>query len=58
MTKSKSGMIALCLAMDISLLLHLDGSLLSVVNGNTYVPRGSKENVISITITGNVSVSR
>ena len=29
-----------------------------MVNGNRYLPRGSKENVLSITITENVTMSR
>ena len=40
------------------LLLHLDRYLFSVANGNRYLPRGSEENVLSITIARNVSVSR
>ena len=70
MTKSKSGMVtsdAVWLAIDIFpdevekkkfLLLHLDGYLFSVAHGNRYLPRGNKENVLSTTIAGNVSVSR
>ena len=58
---------ALCLAIDIFLdevgkmkflLLHLDGYLFSVAHDNRYLPRGSNENVLSITIVGNVSGSR
>ena len=29
--------------------------MFSVVSGNRYLPRGSKENILSITITGNVT---
>ena len=70
MPKSKSAMVtrdALWLAIDIFpdeveknklLLLHLDGYLFSVARGNRYLPRGKKENVLSTTIVGNVSVSR
>ena len=32
--------------------------LLCVVHGNRYLPRGSKEDVLSITIVGNLSVVR
>ena len=32
--------------------------LFSVAHGNRYLPRSSKENVLSITITGNISVTR
>ena len=42
----------------ISFLLCLDRYLSSVVCGNRYLPRGSKENVLSIPITGNVTMSR
>ena len=66
MTKSKSGMVtrdALCQAIDIYifpdkvgkntfLLLHLDGYLFSMAHCNRYLPRGIKENVLSITING------
>ena len=37
------------------LLLCLDRYLFNVVSGNIYLPRCSKENVLSITITGNVT---
>ena len=40
------------------LLLCLDRYLFSVVSGNRYLPRGSKENVLSTTITGNITISR
>ena len=40
------------------LLLGLDRYLFSVVRGNRYLPRGSEENALSITITGNVTMSR
>ena len=40
------------------LLLCLDMYLFSVVSGYRYLPRGSKENVLSITITRNVTMSR
>ena len=40
------------------LLLCLDRYAFSVVIGYRYLPRGSKENVLSITITGNVTMSR
>ena len=36
----------------------LDRYLFSVVIENRYLPRGSKENVLSITITQNVTMSR
>ena len=36
----------------------LNRYLFSVVNGNRYLPRGSKENVLSITITENVTMPR
>ena len=39
-------------------LLSIDGYLFRVVSGTRYVPRGSNENAIYITGTGNVSVSR
>ena len=42
----------------ISFLLCLDRYLSSAVCGNRYLPRGSKENVLSIPITGNVTMSR
>ena len=38
--------------------LFLDGYLFTVVIGNRYLPRGGKENVLYITITGNVTMSR
>ena len=37
--------------------LCLDRYLFSVVSGNRYLFRGSKENVLSITITGNITMS-
>ena len=37
-------------------LLCLDCYLFSVVSGNRYPPRGSKENVLSTTIIGNVTM--
>ena len=40
------------------LLLPLDGNLFSVVTGNRYLPRGGQENVFSITITRNLTMSR
>ena len=40
-----------------SLLLCLDRYQFSVVSGNRYLPRGSK-NVVPITITGNVTLCR
>ena len=40
------------------LLPHLGGHLFCVAHGNRYLPRSSKENVLSITIAGNVSVTR
>ena len=39
-------------------LLYLDRYLFSVVSGSRYLPKGSKESVLSITIAGNVTVSR
>ena len=36
----------------------LDWYVFSVVSGNIYLPRGSKENVLSTTIIGNVTMSR
>ena len=41
----------------ICLLLCLDRYLFIVVSGNRYLPRGSKENALSNTITGNVTIS-
>ena len=38
------------------LLIFLDRYLLNVVIDNRYVPRGNKENVLSIAITGNVTL--
>ena len=70
MTKSKSGMVTrddLYPVIDVFpdevgkkkyLLLHLDGYLFSMAHDNEYLPRGSKENALSITVAGNVSVSR
>ena len=40
------------------ILLCLDKYLFNVVGHKRYLPRVSKENVLSITITGNVTVSR
>ena len=40
------------------LILCLDRHLFSVVSGNRYLPRGSKENVLSTTIIGNITMSR
>ena len=40
------------------LLLCLDRYLFILVTGNRYLCRGSVENVLSITITGNVTMSR
>ena len=40
------------------LLLCLDRYLFSVVSDNRYLPRFSRENVLSITITGDVTMSR
>ena len=40
------------------LLLCLDKYLFSVVSGNRYLPRGSKENIHSTIITGTVTMSR
>ena len=40
------------------LLLCLDRYLFSVVSGNRYLPMGSKENVVSSTTSGNVTMSR
>ena len=40
------------------LLTCLDRYLFSVVISNRYLPRSSKENVLSITINGNVTMSR
>ena len=39
-------------------LLPVDWYLFRVVSGNRYLPRGSNENTVYITSTGNVSVSR
>ena len=36
----------------------LDRYLFSVVSGNRYLPRSSKENVLSTTTTGNITMSR
>ena len=40
------------------LLICLDRYLFRVVNGNRYLPRDSKENILSTTITGTVTMSR
>ena len=64
--KSKSGIftrVALCLSTDTfpneeEKLLNLGRYLFSVAYGNIYLSRGSKENVLSITIAGNLSVTR
>ena len=40
------------------LLLCLDRYLFTVVNGNRYLSRGSKENALSTTITGNITMFR
>ena len=40
------------------LLLYLDGYLFNVTHGSRYLPRGSKENILSITIVRDVSVKR
>ena len=70
MTKAKSGLVtrdALCLTIakfsvevgkKTFLLLHRYEYLFSVAHGIRYLPRGCKENVLSITIAGKVSVSR
>ena len=69
MPKSKSWIVtrdSLCLTIDIfpdkggkkNLLPHLGGCLFSLAHGNRYLPRSSKENVLSITIAANVSVTR
>ena len=39
-------------------LLPVDWYVFQVVTGNRYLPRGSNENALFITSTGNVSVSR
>ena len=36
----------------------MDRYLFCVVSGNRYLPRGSKENVLSATNTGNITMSR
>ena len=67
----KSGMVtrdALCLTIDGSIfpdevghfcyVIHLGVYLYSVVHGNGYLTRISKENSLVITIPGNVSVTR
>ena len=38
--------------------LRLDRHLFNVVGCNRYLPGGSKENILSITITGNVTTFR
>ena len=70
MTKCKIGMVAQnapCLVIVVfsdevvkmkCLVIYLDRYLFSVVNGNKYLPRGSKENILSITIAGNVTMAR
>ena len=70
MTKHKIGMITRntpCLVIVIFsdevvkmkyLIIFLERYLLNVVIGNRYQPRGSKENVLSNTITGNVTMAR
>ena len=40
------------------ILLCLDRYLFSVVSGNRYLSNGSKENVLSTTITGNITIPR
>ena len=54
MTKHKIGMVNRII---ILLLLYLDRYLFSVVSGNRYLRRVSKENVLSTTITGNIAMS-
>ena len=39
-------------------LLSVGGCLFRVVSGNRYLPRGSNENALYITGTGNVSITR
>ena len=68
--KVQNGMVTkdtLCLATDIFpdevekqifVLLHLGWYLFSVVHGNRYLLRCSNENVLFITITGNIYVTR
>ena len=70
MIKSKSSMVTrdiLCLTIDTCLdivvksnfpLLFVARYLFRVVSGNRHLPRGSNENSICITSTGNVSVAR
>ena len=67
MTKHKIGSVTRntpCLAKIIfsdeviKIFTTVDRCLFSVVNGNGYLHRGSKENVLSTTITGNITISR
>ena len=39
-------------------LLSVDWYLFRVVSGNRYLPRGSNDNALYITTTGNISISR
>ena len=70
MTKSKSSMVTrdiLYLTIDTFLdlvvktnfpLLSVGWCLFRVVSGNRYLSRGSNENILCVTSTGNVSVAR
>ena len=70
MTKSKTGMVTrdilhltIVTFLDVVVkknfpLLPVDWYLLIVVTGNKYLPRGSNENALFITSTGNLSASR
>ena len=70
MTKSKTSMVTrdilhltIVTYLDVVLkknfpLLPVDWYLFRVVTDNRYLPRGSNENALHITSTGNVSVSR
>ena len=59
MTKSKGSMVTrdmLCLTIDT--FPDIVVNLFRVLSGNRYLPRGSNENTLCITSTGNVSVAR
>ena len=63
MTKSKSTMVTtdilhLTKVTFLDIVLSVDWYLHGVVIGNGHLPRGSNENTLCITSTGNVSVAR
>ena len=58
MTKSKFGKATRNIVVKMNfLLLPLDRYLFSVVSGNRYLSRGSKENMLSITNNSNYTIS-